>query len=801
MKFTLAWLREHIDTDLDAAAIAEKLTMLGHEVEGIEDRARGLEGFVTARVVSAEKHPDADKLQVCMVDTGTETVQVVCGAPNARAGMTGVFAPSGAYIPGTDITLKKAAIRGVESNGMLLSEREMGLSDDHDGIVDLAADTPAGQSAVKVMGLDDPVIEIKITPNRGDCLGVSGIARDLAAAGAGTLKSPDTKPVKGYGKSPIDVQLDFKGDDLRACPYFVGRYVRGVKNGESPKWLQDRLRAIGLRPISALVDITNFMTFAHNRPLHVFDADHVKGDIHVRFAHSGETLLALDGKEYTLDPEMTVIADEKEAEALGGVMGGERTGCTADTVNVFIESAYFDPIRTAATGRKLQLMSDARYRFERGIDPAFLVDGMEIATRMVLDLCGGEASDLVIAGAEPNWQRSVSFRPSRVQTLAGVDVAAGESEKILTILGFTMTGKGDAFEAAVPSWRPDIVGEACLVEETIRIKGYDCIPTVPLPRETDLPVPALTPEQGRRFGARRVLAARGLMEAVTYSFMGGKDAALFGDIPPSVQLENPISADLDVMRPSILPNLIAAVGRNADRGHPDAALFEIGPQFAGDRPEDQRLVACGVRAGQAHEKTWTAPARPVDAFDAKADALALLSALGVPTNKVQVMADAPHWYHPGRSGRICLGPKATLAQFGEIHPGVLKDMDVRGPIAGFEVFFDALPPIKAGKSAARPLLVLSSLQPVMRDFAFVVDEGVGAGAIVRAAHAADKTLIADVSVFDVFAGKALGEGKKSVAVTVTLQPVEKTLTDAEIEAIGTKVVAAVTKATGASLRA
>ena len=799
MKFTLSWLKEHLETDLDATGVAETLTMLGLEVEGVEDRARGLEGFVTAKVVRAEKHPNADKLQVCQVDTGTETLQVVCGAPNARAGLTGVFAPSGAYIPGLDVTLKTAEIRGVESNGMLLSEREMGLSDDHEGIVDLAPAIPAGQSAVAVMGLDDPVIEIAITPNRGDCLGVSGIARDLAAAGVGTLIAPDTTPVPGGFKSPLDVHLDFDDASRDACPYFVGRYVKGVKNGDSPKWLKDRLAAIGLRPISILVDITNYMTFAHNRPLHVFDADKVTGDIHVRLAKDGEKLLALDGKEYALDGEMTVIADEKEAEALGGVMGGEASGCTGETQNVFIEAAYFDPVRTAATGRKLQLMSDARYRFERGIDPAFLTDGMEIATRLILDLCGGEASELVVAGVEPAWQRSINLRADRVKTLSGVDVDEAEQERILSTLGFGVTKKDGVFTASVPSWRSDIVGEACLVEEIVRVNGYHNIPMVPLGRPTDLPTPSLTPEQRRRHGARRVLAGRGMMEAVTYSFLTARDAKLFGDIPDSLRLVNPISADLDVMRPGVLPNLIAALGRNADRGYPDAALFEVGPAFAGDKPDEQSVAAGGVRGGQAVAKTWGAAARTIDAYDAKADALALLAALGAPVANLQVMTDAPAYYHPGRSGRLCLGPKATLAAFGEVHPGVLKAMDVKGPVAGFEVFFDALPPIK-NRGAQRPPLTLSPFQPVSRDFAFVVDAGVEAGVLLRAARGADKKLITDATVFDVFAGASLGEGKKSVAITVTLQPTEKTLTDADIEAAAGKLVAAVTKATGGVLR-
>lgn len=801
MKFTLGWLKDHLQTDLDVTEISKRLTMLGLEVEGVEDRASGLEDFVVAKVLAAEKHPNADKLQLCTVDTGKEKIQVVCGAPNARKGMTGVFAASGMTIPGSGITLKKADIRGVESNGMLLSEREMGLSDEHDGIIELDNAFQAGASAVEALGLNDPVIEIAITPNRGDCLGVRGIARDLAAAGAGTLKPLDVPKIKGTSKSTINVTLDFDKDTHDACPYFVGRLVSGVKNGESPKWLKDRLLAIGLRPISVLVDITNYFTFGLGRPLHVFDADKVQGDLHVRLAKDGEVFMALDDKEYTLDSEMCVIADDGTPEALGGVMGGLRTGCTPQTVNVFIESAYFDPVRTAQTGRKLQLMSDARYRFERGIDPAFLVDGMEIASKMVLDLCGGEASELVVAGAEPDWKRTIELRGDRVKTLSGVDVDATEQERILTTLGFAVKKTKSGFTTSVPSPRSDIINEACLVEEIIRINGYDKIPVIAMEREHDLPTPALDAEQSRRFGARRVLAARGMMEAVTYSFMSSKDVDLFGGVPDSLRLVNPISADLDVMRPSLLPNLVRALGRNGDRGFSDGALFEVGPQFSDDGPQDQQNVAAGARTGVMVPKTWDGAARPVDAFDAKADALGLLVAMGIPKNRVQVMADAPDWYHPGRSGRLCLGPKVTLATFGELHPLVAKALDVRGPVAAFEVFLDALAKPKAKKSAARALLKLSPFQPVARDFAFVVDIETEAAAVMAAARTADKDLISDVVLFDLFEGKALGAGKKSIAITVTLQPRDKTLTDAEIEAAAERVVGSVAKATGGTLRA
>jgi phenylalanyl-tRNA synthetase beta chain len=803
VKFTLAWLRQHLETQASLDDIAATLTQIGLEIEEIVDPARALKGFVVARIDAATPHPNADRLKVCTVDTGTEKLQVVCGAANARAGLVGVFAPAGSYVPGTGVHLKKAAIRGVDSNGMMLSERELGLSDEHEGIVDLASPPPLGSPAAAALGLADPVIDVAVTPNRGDCLGVRGIARDLAAAGLGTLKPLAAAPVAGKYRNPIGVRLEFGGEfggDARACPYFVGRHIRGLGNGESPDWLKARLKAVGLRPISALVDITNYMTVDLARPLHVFDAAKVAGKIHVRLARKGETLAALNGKTYALDESMTVIADDRAALALGGVIGGEATGATAATTEVFVESAYFDPARTAATGRKLEILSDARYRFERGVDPAFLADGIEIATRLILDLCGGEASEIVVAGAEPAWRRAIAFRPERVRALAGLDLAASDMEKILSALGFELKRDGATYRVTPPSWRADIVGEACLVEEIARIHGYDRIPAVPLPRAQYLPAPALDGAQRRRRAVRRALAARGMVEAATFSFLPSAQAALFGGGQDSLRLVNPISADLDAMRPSLLPNLIAASARNAARGFPDAALFEVGPQYAGTRPEDQSFVAAGMRAGAFAERSWAAPARPVDAFDAKADALSILALLDVPTARLQTLKPAPAWYHPGRSGVLALNPKTPLAAFGEIHPRVLKAMDAKGPVVGFEIYLDALPPPKAGKGASRAPLRLSPFQPLTRDFAFVVDAGVAAESLVRAALGADKTLIAGAFVFDVFEGRGLPAGRKSVAIGVTLQPAERTLTDAEIEAVAAKIVAAVGKATGAVLR-
>jgi phenylalanyl-tRNA synthetase beta chain len=797
MKLTLGWLKEHLDTEASLDEIVARLVMLGLEVESVVDRAKALAPFKVARVVSAEPHPDADRLRVCVVDTGTQKVQVVCGAPNARTGMKGVFAPVGTTIPGTGMVLKKGVIRGVESNGMLVSEREMGLSDEHAGIIDLPEDAPVGVPFAELMGLADPVLDVKVTPNRADCLGVRGIARDLAAAGLGRLKPLRTEPVPGTFKSPIAVHL--AAIEEEACPLFLGRYVRGVRNGPSPKWLQDRLRAIGLRPISALVDITNFITYDLNRPLHVFDADKVDGDLVVREARKGETLAALNGKTYTLEAGMTVIADSNGVESLGGVVGGEATGCTFETTNVFIEAALFDPVRTALTGRQLNLQSDARYRFERGLDPDFVRPGLEIATRMVLEFCGGTPSEIYVAGSAPEWRRTIGLRPDRVRTLAGADVPEAEATRILKALGF---GVGDAkplIAVTPPPWRGDVEGEADLVEEVARVWGYDRIPAVPLERMTALPKPALTPAQRRVGLVRRALGARGLVEAVTFSFLPSGHAALFGGGKPQLAVANPISSDLDAMRPSILPNLLAAAQRNADRGIANAALFEVGPQYESDAPEGQREMASGVRVGRTGPKHWAEPGAPVDAFLAKADALAALAAAGAPVENLQVGADPPAWYHPGRAGVLRLGGKA-LATFGELHPNVLLGLDVKGPAVAFEVFLDALPPVKA-KGRARPLLKMSSFQPVERDFAFVVDADLPAESLLRAARGVDRALVSDVRLFDVYQGKGLPEGKKSLAITVVLQPETATLTDEQIDAFSKKLVAQVAKATGGELRA
>ena len=795
MKTTLSWLKDHLETGVPAGEIADRLVMLGHDVEGVEDRAASLAGFVVGRVVSAEQHPNADRLRVCVVDNGTEQIQVVCGAPNARAGIKGVFGRAGVRIPKSGAVLTESAIRGVPSRGMLMSAYELALSDDHEGIIELPEDAPLGADYAGLLGLDDPVIDLKVTPNRADCLGVRGIARDLAAAGAGRLKPLDTTPVEGRFRSPIAIHIE----DLTACPLFLGRHIRGLKNGPSPRWLRDRLEAIGLRPISALVDVTNFLTFDLNRPLHVFDAGKVKGDLTVRFARPGERMPALNGRDYELDPEITVIADDNGPQSLGGVMGGEPTGCTETTAEVFIEAALFDPVRTAATGRRLEIQSDARYRFERGLDPAFVGLGLEIATRLFLELCGGEPSEVVVAGAEPEWRREYRLRPDRPRTLGGLDVPPDHSRAILESLGCEVADTEPTGNLTVtpPSWRGDIVGEADLVEEVLRVVGYDNIPPVPLARETTVSRPAIDLSRRRAELVRRTLAARGLTEAVTYSFIPSRWSELFGGGKPELRLVNPISADLDAMRPSVLPGLVDAARRNADRGFPDVALFEVGPLYRDDTPAGQVHAAAGLRAGRLGPRHWRDRPGEPDLYTAKADALAVLAAAGAPIDNVQTATEPPPWFHPGRAGVLRLGP-TVLGQFGELHPEVLAAFDLKGPVAAFEVYVDAVPLPRAGR--ARPPLKLSVFQPVERDFAFIVDRDLPAETLLRAARGVDRKLVSEIRLFDVYEGKGLPDGKKSLAISVALQPQDSTLTDSEIDAFSQRLVAAVEKATGGALR-
>ncbi len=809
MKFTLSWLRDHLDTAAPLGEIATKLSAIGLEVEGVDDPGAKLGAFTIARVLDAKPHPNADRLRVLRVEIAKDEppVEVVCGAPNARAGMLAVFAPLGTFIPGLNITLEKKPVRGVVSNGMLVSERELELSDAHEGVIELGAGFAArvGERYIDAMGLSDPVIEVKLTPNRPDCAGVRGIARDLAAAGLGRLKpEPEIAGVEGAFPCPIEIALEFPKEAASACPVFAGRYVKGVANGPSPAWLRNRLRAVGLRPINALVDVTNYISQDRGRPLHVYDADKLQGAVRARLGRTGERFLGLDGKDHAVDGTMCVIAGESGPLGLGGVIGGEATGCTEATKNVLIECALFDPVRTAATGRETGLVTDARYRFERGVDPLSVLPGLDLATAMILDLAGGAPSKAVLAGKIPDTKNTIAFDAGRVAGLSGLALPAAEIKSILEALGFSVSGKGAKLKVAVPSWRPDVHGSADLVEEVVRIAGLDRVPATPLPRASGVARPVLTERQRRTRRARRLLAARGFVEAVTWSFIRSEDARLFGGGTEALELANPISSELSAMRPSLLPGLLAAIQRNRHRGCADAALFELGQAYRGDRPEDQFLAAAGARAGTAlmggAGRHWDGAAGEAAVFDAKADAVALLAALGFDADKAQITRDAPGWFHPGRSGVLRLGPKLVLAHFGELHPATLKALDVAAPVAAFEVFLDALPPEKA-KSRAKPPLMAAHLLPVRRDFAFVLDRSVPAGDVVRAAIGADKALVSGVSVFDVFEGGSLGEaGKKSLAIEVTLQPASETLTDAEIDAASQKIVAAVRRATGGEIR-
>jgi phenylalanyl-tRNA synthetase beta chain len=805
VKFTLSWLREHLDTEATLDQIVSKLSMIGLEVESVDDKATTLAPYVIARVTEAKQHPNADRLRVCLVDTGDgKPIQVVCGAPNARTGMIGVFVPPGAYIPGKNITLQVGTIRGVESRGMLVSEFELQISDDHEGIIDLPADAPVGQPYAKYAGLDDPVIEIGLTPNRPDCTGVNGVARDLAAADLGTFKENPPKPVKGAFPCPVTVKLEF-GQTPSLCRAFALRLVRGVKNGPSPAWLQKRLTAIGLRPINALVDITNFITYDRGRPLHVFDAKKVKGNLVVRRAENGEQVLALDGKTYTLDNAMCVIADDNGVESLAGIMGGEASGCDENTTDVLIESALWEPLNIAQTGRKLGINSDARYRFERGVDPNFMVPGLELATQTVLDLCGGTPSEMVVAGKAEVPDKIIDFPTSELKRLSGLDLPFPEMRRVLQKLGFAVAGQGSHVKVSPPSWRPDIEGKADLVEEIVRIIGVDRVPSTPFDRGEAPRKPVLTAMQVRTRKAKRALAARGMVEAVTWSFISKPQAELFGGGNAALALANPIAAELSDMRPSLLPGLIVAAQKNADRGFPDVALVEVGQVFRGDQPDDQLTAASGVRRALAGSggsgRHWSSKTAPVDAFDVKSDALAVLMAAGAPTQALQIVPGGPAWFHPGRSGTIQIGPQNVLGHFGELHPRALEALDAEGPLAGFEVILERIPEARAKATRARPMLELSPFQPVTRDFAFVVDRAVKAADIVRAAQNVDRKLTTGVTVFDLYEGQGIEPGKKSIAIAVTIQPRDKTMTDAEIDAVGAKIVAEVGKRTGGVLRA
>ncbi len=808
MKFTLSWLKDHLETDATLEQICERLTAIGLEVEDVDDKA-SFKPFVIAKVVSAEKHPQADKLKVLMVDTGAGSpVQVVCGAPNARTGLVGAFAAPGSYVPGIDVTLAVGTIRGVESRGMMCSEKELQMSDNHDGIIDLPEDAPVGTSFATYAGLDDPMIEINLTPNRPDCTSIHGIARDLAASGLGTLKAQPQPTFSVEGETTTKVKLDL-GTDTHLCPGFALRLVRGVRNGPSPKWMQQRLLAIGLRPINALVDVTNYMTFDQGRPLHVFDAAKVKGNLTVRRAVEGEKVLALDTREYTLSPANVVIADDNGLESIGGIMGGEHSGCDENTVDVLVESALWDPMNIAKSGRMLGIITDARYRFERGVDPEYMVAGLERATQLIVDICGGTAAKTDVVGYTGYTAKTVDFPVSEVKRLTGLEVSSEESVAILKGLGFGVEGSGSQVSVSVPSWRPDVDGKADLVEEVMRIHGVDNIKPQPIDSLGAVNGKILTTLQIRTRLAKRALASRSMLEAVTWSFISKAQAELFGGGAASLSLANPIAADMSDMRPSLLPGLLTAAQRNADKGFGDVAIFEVSGTYENDTPAGQRRVAGGIRRGTASlagsGRSWSnavkGGGKTVDVFDAKADAIAVLEACGVPMGNVQFEAGGPSWYHPGRSGTIKLGPKIVLGTFGEFHPKTLEALDVSGALAGFEIYVDAMPEPKKKATRTKAALELSPFQAVKRDFAFVVDKSVEAGAILKAAGSADRKLVTGVNVFDIFEGTSLGEGKKSIAIEVVIQPADRTLTDEDFETLTAKIIANVTKNTGGVLRA
>ena len=782
MKFSLSWLKDHLETDADAAAIADTLTRIGLEVEGIDNPAEALKPFTVARVLTAERHPQADKLQVLTVDTGSgEPLQVVCGAPNARAGLVGVFGGPGTYVPGSDFILKKAAIRGVESNGMMCSARELQLGEDHDGIIELPADAPVGRSFADFAKLDDPVFDVAITPNRQDCMGVRGIARDLAAAGLGKLKSLAVPDIEGSFDNPVEIRVD----DPAGCPAFYGRAIRGVTNGPSPEWMQRRLKAAGQRPISALVDITNYVMIDLGRPGHAYDLKELQGPVVARHARDGEAVLALNEKEYVLDAGMTVIADDRSVLGIGGIMGGEHSGVSDSTSDVLLEIAYFTPEKVARLGQTLQLTSDARSRFERGVDPAFLDDGLAILTGLILDICGGEASRVTRAGSPPVGDKRVRFDPARTLALGGIDVPRAEQQAILERLGFRIEGD----EAIVPSWRRDIDGPADLVEEVARIVGYDAIPSTPLPRSDGVALPTATRSQKIERKVRRAAAARGLDEAVTWSFIGEDEAALFAS--ETRRLANPISEEMKAMRPSMVPGLAVAARRNADRGAASIRLFELGRRYLADA---ERPTVGLLLAGEKAPRDWSAgKAKGFDAFDAKAEALALLEAAGAPVGNLQLTMNAGDNWHPGRSATVGLG-KNILAAFGELHPRIAKALDTPAGTVAAEIYLDAIPAPRSSERA-RPAFSPPQLQAISRDFAFVTPPGLAADALVRAIRGADKDQIANARVFDRYEGDV----GLSLAVEVVLQPADKSLTEAEIAAISAKIIAAAEKL-GAKLR-
>ncbi len=803
MIFTLSWLKDHLETSASMEDICAKLNSIGIEVDKLTDKAQELKAFKVAEILEARPHPDADKLQICQVSTHEGMQEIVCGAPNARAGIKVVFGGIGTAVPGLmgddgkAFVLKKAKIRGVESSGMMLSKRELGLGEDHDGIIELPHEAQIGDDIAAYLGVDDAIIEVEITPNRGDWLGVRSIARELAAAGLGTLKPLHIPQVQPAFSSPKTISY---GDDAAklACPWFVGRTIKNVKNTQSPEWLVRRLEAVGLRPISALVDITNYLTVDLCRPAHFFDAQKLQGNVIIRMAKEGENLLALDEKEYKLNSDMLVICDEQKPHGIAGVMGGLESGCADDTTEIFLELALFEPVSIATAGRKLNLQSDARYRFERGVDRAFVKDALEIATQMVLDICGGEPSEIVEVGAAPKEPEPIDYNPEHTQKLAGITIDENEQLRILENLGFTIDKTQMPYKVQEPSWRWDHEGAAGIVEEVVRINGIDKITPVSIIAQGDVLRPALSDSQRKRERARQLMAVRGLWETVTFSFMDSRKAALFTEVKDHLYVANPVSSELNYMRPSLLPNLLDGAVLNAKRGLGDADLFELGPVFYGDKDNEQPIVLAAIRTGANHGRHWQSTMRNVDVFDAKADALAALEIMDAPVGNLGTFRSAPSYYHPGRSGALGLGPKNILAYFGELHPHLLKKFGIKGTAVAMEVFPHNIPQSK-NKGVSKGVYTPSDFMPLSRDFAFIIPMDLEADVIRRAAFSADKKLITDVQIFDVFEGGSLGEGQKSLAINITVQPIDKTLSEAELEDLHKKVIAACEKQ-GASLR-
>ena len=793
MKFTVSWLQDHLHTKAGLDAILDTMTKAGLEVESVENPAAALEPFTLAHVRKVEKHPDADKLNVCEVETKDGTLQIVCGAPNVHTDMWAVYAPLGTYIPGLDMALDKKPrkIRGIESQGMLCSASELQISEDHDGIMDLEGKFQVGQPIADVLDLDDPVIDFEVTPNRGDWLGVLGIARDLAAAGLGKFNPAPVKSVSGSYACPVEVKTEAPD----ACPIFAGRVIRGLKNGPSPEWMQARLKAVGINPKNMLVDVTNYISLDRARPLHVYDVGKLTGGLTARLGREGESFLALDGKEYEATEDMCVIADDSGVVGFGGVMGGEATGVTDETTDVFIESAYFDPLRTARTGRATGILSDARYRYERGIDPHSCKDGLELASQLILDVCGGEASEMVVAGAPPTPDAPVQFNLGDVKRLTGVDVKQSEMRTILKDLGCEVEDAGEAWYVKTPGWRRDMEQSADVVEEIIRIKGFDALPLTSMPAPEGGVSQVLTEQQRRVRTCRRVLAARGFLESVTWSFCSEKEAKLFGGGAPEMKIDNPVASELGYMRPSILPHLIKAVQKNADFSQRDIRLFEAGPVYLGDGPKDQRRFVTGVvRPEQL--RYWAGNPESYDAYSAKAEVFALLEAIGQDPTKLMVMAPTREHWHSGRAASLRLGPKNVLAHFGEVHPKVLKALGIDGRLLAFEVNLDAVPLPRSAAMKTKAVMEKLDLTPVRRDFAFVVDRDLEAFELVKAARGAEKKLVSGVDIFDIYVGQGIADDKKSVAIEVTIQPQDSTLKDAEIDAIGKKIVQAVEKIGG-----